>query len=40
MDKNVLLGWSFNVPEYANVTTALKNHCNEDGTPCGFLLAW
>jgi sodium-dependent phosphate cotransporter len=40
MDKKVVLGWSFNDPEYANVTSALKRGCNEDGTPCSFLLSW
>ena len=40
MDKKVLMGWSFNVPEYANVTSALKHGCHEDGQPCTFLLAW
>ena len=37
MDKKVLMGWSFNVPEYANVTSALKHGCHEDGQPCTFL---
>ena len=40
MDKEVLLGWSFNEPGYVNVTSALKKGCFEDGTPCTFLLAW
>jgi sodium-dependent phosphate cotransporter len=40
MNKEVLMGWSFNMPEYANVTTALKKGCNQDGSPCPFLLAW
>ena len=39
LDKDVLMGWSFNVPKYANVTSILKSNCNEDGSPCGFLLA-
>jgi sodium-dependent phosphate cotransporter len=40
LDKEVLMGWSFNKPEYVNVTTILKSDCNEDGSPCGFLLAY
>ena len=40
IDKEVLMGWSFKLPEYANVTSILKSNCNEDGSPCGFLLAY
>jgi hypothetical protein len=39
MDKKVLLGWSFNEPEYVNVSSALKRDCHEDGTPCDFLVS-
>jgi len=40
LDKDVLMGWSFGLPEYANVTSILKSNCSDDNTPCGFLLAW
>jgi len=40
IDKEVLMGWSFKLPEYANVTSILKSNCNDDGSPCGFLLAY
>lgn len=39
LNKDVLMGWSFNLPEYANVTTILKKDCYED-QPCDFLLAF
>ena len=39
LDKDVLMGWSFNWSEYANVTTILKTDCHESA-PCDFLLAY
>jgi len=39
LDKKILLGWSFNKPEYENVTSLLKSDCAEDGEPCDFLLS-
>lgn len=39
LDKEVLMGWSFGYPEYANVTSILKKDCYPDGSPCTFLLA-
>jgi len=39
LDKDVLMGWSFGYPEYANVTSILKKDCHADGSPCRFLLA-
>ena len=39
LDKKILLGWSFNVPEYENVTSLLKTDCAPKGEPCSFLLS-
>ena len=39
LDKKILLGWSFNVPEYENVTSLLKTDCAPQGEPCSFLLS-
>jgi solute carrier family 34 (sodium-dependent phosphate cotransporter) len=39
LDKDVLMGWSFNLPEFANVTSILKKNCHEN-KPCDFLLAY
>jgi len=41
LDKKILLGWSFNLPEYENVTSLLKSNCtgSEEPEPCDFLLS-
>ena len=39
LDKDVLMGWSFNSTEYVNVTTILLTNCHEH-KPCDFLLAY
>lgn len=40
LDKKILLGWSFDKPEYRNVTSLLKTDCAaEEGEPCDFLLS-
>jgi len=39
LDKKILLGWSFNKPEYENVTSLLKSDCAADNEPCDFLLS-
>jgi len=41
LDKKILLGWSFNKPEYENITSLLKSDCDaaKEGEPCDFLLS-
>jgi len=39
LDKKILLGWSFNKPEYENITSLLKSDCADAGQPCDFLLS-
>lgn len=39
LDKKILLGWSFNQPEYENVTSLLRTDCAPEGEPCDFLLS-
>ena len=36
LDKKVLQGWASNDPEFVNVTTVLKTHCNPD---CSYLFS-
>lgn len=40
LDKKILLGWSFNQPEFENVTSLLRTDCAPEGEPCHFLLSF
>jgi len=40
LDKKILLGWSFNQPEYENVTSLLRTDCAPEGETCDFLLSY